>query len=103
MISSTVLSRKLVQRYTELVENFYMEPPDDDSVCTFAETPVATIDFKIPSTSKGKGRKNDSEGKNPQMQKEKRNIVTKDIGSFFGGSKSSGPLNSKENIITKID
>ena len=59
MISSTVLSRKLVQRYTELVQNFYMEPPDDDSVCTFAETPVAFIDFNIPSTSKGKGRRNE--------------------------------------------
>ena len=55
MMSSTVLSRKLIQRYTELVENFYMEHPDDGCVGSFVETPVASIDFNISSTSKAKG------------------------------------------------
>ena len=44
--------------------------------------------------------------KNPQKQKERKHVVTKDIRSFFGGStiiKSSGPLNSKEKKIFKID
>ena len=86
MMSSTVLSRKLIQRYTELVENFYMEHPDDGCVGSFVETPVASIDFNIPSTSKGKDQRNDSKGKNPQKQKERKDVVTKDIRSFFRGS-----------------
>ena len=55
------------------------------------ETHVTSIDFNIPSTSKGKGRRNDS---------------TKNTRSFCGSSaivKSSGPLYSKENKIIKID
>ena len=107
MISSTVLGRKLIKWYTELVENFYMELPDDGCVGSFVETPVASIDFNIPSTSKGKDQRNDSKGKNPQKQKERKDVVTKDVRSFFGGSiivksKSNGPLNSKEKKI-KID
>ena len=69
IMSSTVSSRKLIQLYTELVENFYMEPPDDGCVGYFAETPVASSDINIPSTFKGKGRRNDSRGKNPKKQK----------------------------------
>ena len=41
----------------------------------------------------------------PQKQKERKDIVTKDIRSFFGGStivKLSRPLNSKEKKIIKI-
>ena len=64
MMSSTVLSRKLIQWYVELVEDFYMEPPDDGCVVFFVETPVASIDFNIPYISKDKGRRNDSKGKN---------------------------------------
>ena len=82
--------------------------PDDGCVGSFVETPVASIDFNIPSTSKGKGKRNDSKGKNPQKQKERKDVVTKDIRSFFGGStivkwKSNGPLNSEEKKIIKID
>ena len=105
MMSSTVLSRKLIQRYTELVENLYMEPPDDGCVGSFIETPVASTDFSIPSTSKGKGQRNDSKGKNQQKQKERKDFVTKNIRRLFGGSaivKSSGPLNSKETKIIRI-
>ena len=107
MISSTVLGRKLIKWYTELVENFYMELPDDGCVGSFVETPVASIDFNIPSTSKGKDQRNDSKGKNPQKQKERKDVVTKDVKNFFRGSiivksKSNGPLNSKEKKI-KID
>ena len=83
MMSSTVLSRKLIQRYTELVENFYMEPP---CVGSFVEIPVASFDFNIPSTSKGKGRRKDSKGEDPQKQKGRKDVVMKDISSFFGGS-----------------
>ena len=39
-------------------------------------------------------------------QKERKDAVTRDIRSFFGGStivKSSVPLNSKEKKIIKID
>ena len=79
MMSSTVLSRKLIQRYTELVENFYMEHPDDGCVGSFVETPVASIDFNIPSTSKGKGRSKDSKGKGPQKQKERKDVVMKEM------------------------
>ena len=86
MMSSTVLSRKLIQRYTELVENFYMKPPDNGCFGSFAETPVASIEFTIPSTSKGKCRRNGSKGENPQKQKERKDVVTKDIRSFFRGS-----------------
>ena len=68
MMSSTVLSRKLIQRYPELVENFYIEPSDDGCVGSFVETPVASIDFNIPSTSKGKGLRKDSKGKDPQRK-----------------------------------
>ena len=68
-MSSTVSSRKLIQLYTELVENFYMEPSDDGCVGYFAETPIASSDINIPSTFKGKGRRNDSGGKNPKKQK----------------------------------
>ena len=100
MMSSTVSSRKLIQRYTELVENFYMEPPDDGCVGSFVETPVASIDFNIPSTSKGKVRRSYSKGKNPQKKKERKNVVTKDIQN---AQKSSGPLDSKEKKIIKID
>ena len=88
------------------MENFCMEPPDDDCLGSFVETPVASIDFDVPSISKGKGRRNDFKGKNPQKQKERHDVVTKDIRSFFGGStivKSSGQLNSKEKKIIKID
>ena len=83
MMSSTVLSRKLIQRYTELVENFYMEP---HCVGSFVEIPVASFDFNIPSTSKGKGQRKDSTGEDPQKQKGRKDVVMKDIGSFFGGS-----------------
>ena len=41
--TSAVLSRKLMQRCTKLVENFYKEPPDDGCVGSFIETPVASI------------------------------------------------------------
>ena len=58
MMNPKFLSRKLIKLYNELVENFYMEPPGD-----FIETPVAFIDINIPSTSKDKGRRNDSKGK----------------------------------------
>ena len=40
-----------------------MEHPDDGCVGSFVETPVASIDFNIPSTSKGKGRRKDFKGK----------------------------------------
>ena len=63
VMSSTVLSGKLIQRYTELVENFYIEPRDDGCVGSFIETPVASIDSNISSTSKGKGPRNNSKGK----------------------------------------
>ena len=99
MMSSTVLRRKLTQRYTKLVEDFYMEPPDNGCVGSFVETPVTSIDFDIPFTSKGKGRRKDSKGKDLQKQKEQKSVVIKDIRSFSGGSttvKSSSPLNSKE-------
>ena len=60
-------------------------------------TPIASIDFNIPSTFKEKGRRNGSKiKKNPQKEKERKDAVTKDIRNFFGGStivKSSGPLN----------
>ena len=52
-----------------------MEPPDDDWVGSFAETPVASIDFKIPSTYKGKDRRNNSKGKNPPKQKGRKDNV----------------------------
>ena len=83
-----------------------IEPPDDGCVGSSVETQVASIDFNISSTSNGKVRRNDSKGKNPQKQKERKDVVTKDIRSFFGGStivKSSGPLNSKEKKIIRID
>ena len=104
--TSTLLSSKLIQWCTKLVENFYKEPPDDGCVGSFIETPVASIDFNIPSTSKGKGQSNDSKVKNQQKHKEKKDNVKKDIRSFLGGSsivKSSGPLNSKEKKIVQID
>ena len=75
-------------------------------VGSFVETPVASTDFNIPSTSKDKARRNDSKGRNPQKQKEGKDVVTKGIRSFFGGStiaKSSDPLNSKEKKIIEID
>ena len=68
-------------------------------VGSFVETPVTSIDFDIPFTSKGKGRRKDSKGKDLQKQKERKSVVIKDIRSFSGGSttvKSSSPLNSKE-------
>ena len=68
MMSSTVLSRKLKQRYTELVENFYIEPSDGICVGFFVETPVASIDSNIPSTSKGKGLRKNSKVKDPQRK-----------------------------------
>ena len=53
---------------------------------------LGSIDFNIPSTSIGKGLRNNSKGKkNPQ-----KDVVTKDLTSFFGGSTivtSSDPLN----------
>ena len=82
-----------------------MEPPDDGRVGTFAETPVVSIDFNIPSTSRGKDRRNDSKGKSLKKQKERGNIVTKNIRNFFRGStvaKLIDPLNSKEKKIIKI-
>ena len=83
-----------------------MAPPDGGYVGSFFETPVASIDFNISSTSKGKSRKNDFNGKNPQTQQERKAIVMKDIRSFFVGStivKSSTPFYLKENKIIKID
>ena len=62
MMSSTVLA----------VENFYMVLPDDGCVGSFVETPVASIDFNIPSTSKGKGKRNDSKGKKSAKTKGKK-------------------------------
>ena len=46
------------------------------------------------------------QGKKPQKQRERKDVVTKDIRSFFGGStivKLSGPLKTKEKEIIKID
>ena len=63
------------------MENFYMEPPNDGCVGSFVVKPVASIDFNIPSTSKDKGRRNDSKGKIPQKQKEGKDVVTKGIES----------------------
>ena len=60
-----------------------MEPPNDGCVSSFVETPVASI---VPSTSKGKGRRKDSKGKDPKKQRERKDVVMKDIKSFFGGS-----------------
>ena len=40
-----------------------METPDDGCVGSFDETPVTSIEFNIPSTSKGKGRRSDSKEK----------------------------------------
>lgn len=37
MKSSTISSKKLIQRYTELVENLYMEPLDDICVGSFVK------------------------------------------------------------------
>ena len=88
-----------MQWRTELVENFYIESPDDSCVGSFAETPFASIDFNIPSASKSKGQRKRSKGKNWQKQMERKNVVTKDIRSFFGGLtivKLSGQLNSKK-------
>ena len=58
-----------------------MEPPNDGCVGSFVVKPVASIDFNIPSTSKDKGRRNDSKGKIPQKQKEGKDVVTKGIES----------------------
>ena len=83
-----------------------MEPPDDGCVGSFVEAKLASIDLNISSTSKGTGRRNNFKGKNPQNQKERKDVVTKDIRNFSGGStivKLSGPLNSKEKKIIKID
>ena len=63
-----------------------MARPNDGCVDFFVEAPVASIDFNILSTSKGKGRRSGSKGKNPQKQKERRDLILKDIRSFFGGS-----------------
>ena len=62
-----------------MVEYFYMAPPDDGCVGSFVETPVASIDFNIPSTSKDKGRSKDSKGKGPQKQKERKDVVMKEM------------------------
>ena len=43
-----------------------MELPDDCCVGSFVEILDASIDFNMPFTSKDKGRRNNSEGKNPQ-------------------------------------
>lgn len=60
MMSSAVLRRKLIRWNTELVGSFYVEPCNDGCVGCFVETPVASINFNIPSFSKGQGQKNDS-------------------------------------------
>ena len=87
-------------------ENFYIEPPDGGWVGSFVETPVASIDFNIPSTSKGKGQRNNFKKKNPQKLKEIKDNVKNDIRGIFGGStivKSGGSVNSKEKKIVKVD
>ena len=89
-----------------MVENFYIEPPDDGWVGSFVETPVASTDFNIPSTSKGKGQRNNFKEKNPQKLKEIKDNVKNDIRGIFGGStivKSGGSVNSKEKKIVKVD
>ena len=80
-----------------------MKAPDGGCVGSFVETPVASIDFNIPSTSKGKVQRNDCKVKNPPKQR--KDLVTKDIRSFSGGSsslKSSGPLNSKGSFTDTV-
>ena len=92
--------------YAELVENFYMEPPDGGCVGSFVETPVASNDFNNPSTSKGKVQRNDYKEKYLQKQKERKDVVKKDIRSFFGWStivKSSGHLIQKKSKYFKVD
>ena len=49
-----------------------MQPPDDGCVGSFVATPIASINFNIPSTSKEKGRKNDSKGKKSAKAKGKK-------------------------------
>ena len=71
MMNPKFLSRKLIKLYNELVENFYMEPPGDDRVSSFIETPVAFIDINIPSTSKDKGRRNDPREKSAKVKVKK--------------------------------
>ena len=60
-----------------------MEPPDDGRIGTFAETPVVSIDFNIPSTSRGKDRRNDSKGKKPEKAKRKRKYCHEKHQKFF--------------------
>ena len=72
MMNPKFLSRKLIKLYNELVENFYMEPPGEDRVSSFIETPVAFIDINITSTSKDKGRRNDSKGKIRKSESKER-------------------------------
>ena len=47
--------------YYKKLKDFDLEFPDIYNV--LIETPVAFIDINIPSTSKDKGRRNDSKGK----------------------------------------
>ena len=72
MMNPKFLRRKLIKLYNELVEDFYIEPSGGDRVSSFIETPVAFIDVNIPSTSKDKGRRNDSKVKIRKSKRKER-------------------------------
>ena len=95
----TQLSKRLVNRYKELVENFYFEPPDNDIIGSFVQS-----DDNVPNTSMSNGKDVSSKKKTKNTRYERDEVGVKDIRSFF---KKTGPVKSttacSDNIIILDD
>ena len=84
---STQLSKKLVDRYRELVESFYFEPPDNEIIGSFLRSDEQEAPGAVRATSSGK---NVYSKKSKKRKDGDRNVYTissttgvKDIRTYF--------------------
>ena len=100
-------AKKLVDRYRELVESFYFEPPDSEMIGSFLYSDEGGAPGGASATSSGK---NVCSKKSKKRKDGDRNVCTissttgiKDIRSYFKHTSKSTPINRSDKDTIVID
>lgn len=100
MMMPTQLNKRLVNRYKDLVEIFYFEPPDNDIIGSFLQEDIAISNTASTRTTSN-GEK--SSKKKTKTIREKDEVAVKDIRSFFKKTKTVKSTTACTDSITILD
>jgi len=87
MMMPTQLNKRLVNRYKDLVESFYFEPPDNDTIGSFLQMEDDAISITASTKTTSNGEKSSTK-KTKTIIHEKDEVAVKDIRSFFKKTKT---------------